>query len=65
MNFEFLNYLEPNPGMSFQELVDVFKQVYPRVEEEKEEEEAQVGVTSLEDVPDAIASEVEETGTSG
>lgn len=25
INFEFLNYLEANPGMSMQELVDVFK----------------------------------------
>lgn len=48
MNFEFLNYLEANLGMSIQELVDVFKQVYPEVKEK--EEEAQVGVTPSEGV---------------
>lgn len=35
VNFESLNYLEANPGMSFQELVDVSKQVFPEVEGEK------------------------------
>lgn len=36
VNFEFLNYLETNPGMTIQELIDIFKKIYPEAEEKKE-----------------------------
>lgn len=33
IDFEFLNYIEFNPGLLIQEHVHVFEQVYPEVEQ--------------------------------
>lgn len=66
VNFEFLSYIEANSGISCQELVDVFKQVYPKVEgEEKEEESVEVVHSKeTEKMQDAIANEGTKAGTS-
>lgn len=66
MNFEFLNYLESNPGMSIHELVDIFKQVYPEVEEKEKEEPVGVSPSEeTEDVQNAVVGEVGKARTTG
>lgn len=65
VNFEFLNYLEANPGMTIRELLHIFKQVYPEAEKEKEALEEVIALERIEDAQNAVVSEVEKVGTSG
>lgn len=64
VDFEFLNYLEANPGLLVQELINVFRYVYPDQEEEEEEENiGEVLSIKAENMQNARPSEVGEVET--
>lgn len=50
INFEFLNFIEANPGLSVQELVNIFEQVYPGVEQRTDEPVEEVPSGTTEDL---------------
>lgn len=64
IDFEFLSFLEANPGLSSQELANVFEQVYPEVEQgvDDQVEEDLSGATG--GVQPATTREAGDVGTS-
>lgn len=62
--FKFSNYLESNLGLSVQELVNVFRQVYPNVEQGEGAQVGEVRTTESENVENVVPSEVGEVETS-
>lgn len=63
VDFEFLNYLEANPGLLVQELVNVFRHVYPEPEEEEGANVGEVPLVEAENMQSVGPSEVGEVET--
>lgn len=64
LDFEFLNFIEANIGLSSKELASVFEHLYPEVEQKTTEIAMEVPLEVTEKVPAVGGSEVEEAGTS-